>query len=104
MATTDVRKGFLEAILQWTSTVSVVTKTTTIQNTILFNQQQLHNENVVMAKTSNQRDVAIAPSPMRYSCLVNIILVILFMIRFLFMTLIGTVWSYQISSNILLTS
>jgi len=78
MATTDVRKGFLEAILQWTSTVSVVTKTTAMQNNILFNQQQLHYKNVAMAKA---RDVAIAPSPMRYSCLVNIIIVIVFMIR-----------------------
>jgi len=65
MATDDVRKGFLGAMLQWKSSVSIVTKATTPQGTILTNQQ-VHNDNVVIIKTSNQKDVAMT-TPMRYA-------------------------------------
>jgi len=66
MATDDVRKGFLEAMLQWRSTVSIITKTIT-QDSILSNQQQLHNDNVAVAKFSNQRNIVAMAPPMRYS-------------------------------------
>ncbi|XP_065918965.1 sulfhydryl oxidase 1-like isoform X1 [Dysidea avara] len=57
MATSDIRRGFLEAMLQWNSTVSIVRKP---QYTDQSNRQQ-NNDNVIMVKTSKQRDVVMAP-------------------------------------------
>ena len=62
MATSDIRRGFLEAMLQWNSTVSIVRKP---QYTDQSNRQQ-NNDNVIMVKTSKQRDVVMAP-PIRYA-------------------------------------